>query len=926
MNLANIFWPGRALVERFRFGSKFVIVGVVLLLPFAGLFYANWQRIKHDIAVVDQERSGLQLLVPALGFMQAVQLHREHSRDLLAGQSQAAAEQAAARQRADEVFNEWTSAEVRHGEALGSARMYAEIRNQWAQIKTFSAPSALAASMAAHGDLMDALSAYLLQVGDAASLSMDAEVTTYFLQDAAIKRIPATTEAVRQLRAAAIKAARQRQMSPEERLAMNLWLGQAQMAGVELQRDLNKVLRDTPALQASLGTTVNQLRERQALFLRAVQQELLDARRIQQDPAAIAAMANENVAVLQQLLDQTLPVLDEMLLARSQKLAADLQRDTLISLASLLLALYLFAALRSSVIAQLAGMKASVAAISRGDFDRPVNALGRDEIGELAVALDKVRTDLGQRLETERKLSEQMLRVKMALDNAGTPFRIADQSGTVVYANPQMLEVLRSIEPAMKQINPAFSIENFVGSSIGNLMSDPVEYLARLEALKSLSVTEKEVGGRVFSITTAPVFDEQGRRLGTVGEWIDRTDQVAMERELAEIVNAAAAGDFSKRLSLTGKTGFFLNLGQSMNQLLETGDHGLHAVASILQALSRGDLTQHMQGNYQGLFAQLQGDANTTVERLRELVQQIREASELINSAAREIAAGNADLSSRTEEQASSLEETASSMEELSATVRQNADSARQANALADDSNVLAVRGGEMVQRVVGTMTEIQEGSRRIADIVGVIDAIAFQTNILALNAAVEAARAGEQGRGFAVVASEVRSLAQRSATAAKEIRELIASSVVKVESGVALVHEAGGTMSSVVSSFAEVARLVTDISNASREQSSGIDQVTQAVGEMDEVTQHNAALVEEAAAAAESLEDQARSLVEVVARFKLDEATLRTLPASLERPALSAGGGARRLGRGVPPPGRGGPAFRPAQQAGGVEDEWQEF
>jgi methyl-accepting chemotaxis protein len=254
------------------------------------------------------------------------------------------------------------------------------------------------------------------------------------------------------------------------------------------------------------------------------------------------------------------------------------------------------------------------------------------------------------------------------------------------------------------------------------------------------------------------------------------------------------------------------------------------------------------------------------------VVGRIKDATEAINIASQEIAAGNADLSSRTEEQASSLEETSSAMEELNATVRQNAENARQANDLAKTSNAGVVKGGQVVKEVVVTMGEIQASSKKISDIIGVIDSIAFQTNILALNAAVEAARAGEQGRGFAVVASEVRNLAQRSATAAKEIKTLIAESVDKVESGAKLVQEAGVTMDEVVASFQQVAGLVTEIASASKEQASGIEQTTQAVGQMDEVTQQNAALVEEAAAAAESLEEQARGLVQTVSMFKLAE------------------------------------------------------
>ncbi|TXD84320.1 hypothetical protein FUT87_16180 [Mitsuaria sp. TWR114] len=249
-------------------------------------------------------------------------------------------------------------------------------------------------------------------------------------------------------------------------------------------------------------------------------------------------------------------------------------------------------------------------------------------------------------------------------------------------------------------------------------------------------------------------------------------------------------------------------------------------------------------------------------------VGQIRGATDTIASAAGEIASGNRDLSSRTEAQASALEETAASMEELTATVKQSADNARQANQLAMSASDFAVQGGQVVDEVVATMASISGSSNKIVDIIGVIDGIAFQTNILALNAAVEAARAGEQGRGFAVVASEVRTLAQRSATAAKEIKSLIGDSVQKVEAGSALVSQAGATMSRIVGSVKRVTDIVGEISSASQEQTAGIEQINQAIAQMDQATQQNAALVEQASAAAESLEQQSQALVTAVGAF----------------------------------------------------------
>jgi methyl-accepting chemotaxis protein len=310
----------------------------------------------------------------------------------------------------------------------------------------------------------------------------------------------------------------------------------------------------------------------------------------------------------------------------------------------------------------------------------------------------------------------------------------------------------------------------------------------------------------------------------------------------------------------------------------------LDEALDVAKRVAEGDLTATIKSHSSDETGQLMLALKSMNDNLLKIVSEVRSGTDTINTASAEIASGNLDLSSRTEEQAGSLEETASAMEELTSTVKQNADNARQANQLAVNASEVAIQGGQVVGQVVSTMDEINTSSRKIVDIISVIDGIAFQTNILALNAAVEAARAGEQGRGFAVVASEVRSLAQRSAAAAKEIKGLIDSSVAKVDDGSKLVAQAGATMEEVVASVRRVTDIVGEISAASHEQSTGIEQINQAITQMDEVTQQNAALVEQAAAAAQSLQEQAGNLSQAVSIFKLSGSEINAYAAPQTR------------------------------------------
>ncbi len=537
-----------------------------------------------------------------------------------------------------------------------------------------------------------------------------------------------------------------------------------------------------------------------------------------------------------------------------------------------LLLVWLFA---RSLVAAMRGAVAVAHDVAGGKLDGAIDVTRADEVGDLLRAMQRMQHDLRERLERDGRIASENLRIRTALDYSSTGVYLTDSKLEIVYANRALMDNLEHYAADVAQELPHYDASTpLIGKSVNALEYGGEVDSKLVDVLEKTGVFKREMrfGNAHFAQAISSIRGEDGTSVGYVVEWRDRTAEAQVEQEVAEVIDAAASGDLSGRITVAGKEGFFLELAGQINNLLEANATSIDQVSQLLSALSNGDLTVRMHGDFQGVFATMRDDANATAEQLTGIVSRIKQSSMSINASASEIASGNSDLSHRTEQQAANLEETAASMEELTSTVRQNAESARQANQLAIGAASVASQGGEVVSQVVSTMTQIEQSSKKIAEIISVIDGIAFQTNILALNAAVEAARAGEQGRGFAVVASEVRTLAQRSAGAAKEIKGLIDDSVDKVNDGSALVKKAGATMGEIVASVQRVTDIMAEISAASIEQSSGIEQVNQTITQMDETTQQNAALVEEATAAARSMEEQAVHLANVVSVFRIEE------------------------------------------------------
>jgi methyl-accepting chemotaxis protein len=537
-----------------------------------------------------------------------------------------------------------------------------------------------------------------------------------------------------------------------------------------------------------------------------------------------------------------------------------------------------------------------VTGYSEGRLDVAMDRMPGQQ-ARVSEAIDKVQRSL----QDAALAASTNLRIRNALDKCSTNVMIADASNEIVYMNETVTTMMRGNEGELRKALPQFDAHKLMGQNIDIFHKNPAHQRGLLEGLRGTYRTQIPVGSLSFSLSASPILDRSGQRMGTVVEWADRTQEVAIEKEVAQLVDAAAQGNFAGRLGLEGKVGFFANLSSGMNELMRTSEQGLSDVAELLEAFAKGDLTHRMEREYAGLFGKVKDSANATAENLTRVIGEVRAAADALTGAADQVSATAQSLSQAASEQAASVEQTTASVEVMSASISQNSDNARVTDGMATKTSREAVDGGSAVSQTVLAM-------KQIASKITVVNDIAYQTNLLALNAAIEAARAGEHGKGFAVVAAEVRKLAERSQEAAKEIGDLASNSVTTAE-------RAGKLLDEIVPSIQKTSELVQEIAAASAEQSESVTQIGGAMGQLSKATQQNASASEELAGTSEELSDQAKQLQESIAFFKVGNEAhsgRRPTPALGQSDRRSSGTGAPRLGASPRPVRAGNTNFRP--------------
>ncbi|MFC4308708.1 methyl-accepting chemotaxis protein [Steroidobacter flavus] len=549
--------------------------------------------------------------------------------------------------------------------------------------------------------------------------------------------------------------------------------------------------------------------------------------------------------------------------------------------------------------------------IASGDLNSEIVVTSKDETGQLLETLSQMQTQLRERIEADGRVAAENLRVRQALDNASTGMMIADPDLNIVYLNKSLATTLKKAEGDMRKDLPSFNANTLIGTNIDTFHRNPSHQRTMLKNLTSTHRAAITVGGRSFRLTANPVFNDKGERLGSSMEWIDATEEVAVEKEVNAIVQSAVAGDLGKRLSLEGKEGFMKQLAQGINDLTGTSSQILEDALRVMEQMAKGDLTLTIDREYQGTFGRLKEAINDSVLKLSAVIAEVRQAADSISGASEQVSSTSQSLSQASNEQAASVEETSASVEQMSASINQNTDNAKVTDQMATKAAREAGEGGEAVKKTVEAMQQI---ARKIS----IIDDIAYQTNLLALNAAIEAARAGEHGKGFAVVAAEVRKLAERSQVAAQEIGEVASSSV-------ELADQAGQLLSEMVPSIRKTSDLVQEIAAASSEQASGVGQINTAMTQLSQLTQQNASASEELAATAQDMSSQSQHLQSTMSFF-----TVQGMAASGGVTRIAQTGPARApAARGKsarPVPARQGQARRPAGGAAAEDVNDQDF
>jgi methyl-accepting chemotaxis protein len=808
------------LLLKMHLRQKFALLLIAMALPtvLVAVFYLS--QSNRAVSTARSELDGARYVQSVGSLLARVTRHRTVTNALLSGDTSGRLEGARLENYIETQIGQLNGLDTELGGRYDTNAIWHEVTGQWHQIRSNAGSVTPEQNLKDHDELIQRISALMARVSKASGMDLDSDAFTDDLIIAATRNVAQAVIAFSNVDQHSMEVVVKGYLGGDDRTAIQIYLG-------EMRQNLDAIaqqLAAQPEMQRVLLTTNEQL----AGYWRMVATRILNADKITVTGSQVYAAGAPVMQALQVLSDSSYARMQGALRQRADHETTKRDVTITIAAAALAIALLISWTIATGLRRSLGRAVAVFQEIADGRYNNDIPDGGADEAGQVLAGLRHMQGKLRLQIETERAAAAENARIRQALDRVSTGVILADAAQTIIYINDIGAQMFARSQSEIRRTLPGFAAAQLLGASLDVLSPEPARQRGLLERMTGSQTDELRLGQCTFRIVVSPVIGRDGQRIGTVMEWTERTPEVAVESQMHSMLQAVLAGDLTQRLSLEGKSGFFEVLSRSVNQL---------------------------------------------ADNMTEIVATVKLAARDVYRGAEGISQGNVNLSQRTLEQVASLEATSASVARITATVRQNAESAGRASAVATTASEQAQNGGGVVAQAMRAMADINDASRRIADIIGVIDEIAFQTNLLALNAAVEAARAGEHGRGFAVVANEVRNLAGRSATAAREIKALIQDSVRKVNDGSELVNRSGETLAEIVASIKTVSGLVAEIAAASRDQSQGIVQINQAVLQMDQFTQTNGNLVAQAAAASQTMAQRAGELNGVMERYQLDEA-----------------------------------------------------
>ncbi len=850
----------KSLLESLKMWQKFSLVGLFVIalfgLPFALYLRAANQEV-HDS---DFEKMGAHALEPTTKLLQLAQRHSLQNQTLINGDKNARSLRDGTAQEFNTEIDAIQAYSKQNPELILDEKIN-QLKQTWMSAIGEQDNQTLEQNREAHGRLIGKIFELVESIADNSNLLLSPDAGTFYLATMGSDSVIRLTENFRLARAIGVDALVNKTLTDSNRgkLAAN----NAVIADhvVRNEKNFSKLIAVDNIYKDALSSKMDEQKMRAKEAAQITAEKLLNATTFDIESPAYAQKLS---AIIDATHDLERLVIKE-LVRRTEERNKQLKSQRMLTVGACLLMFVVVVLLAwfmiKMVIRQIGQEPTDVVEyanrVASGDFSAELK-LADNDISSIAANLAAMVGNIRARMDEAEIVAKENLRIKIALDNCATNVMIADPDRNIIYMNKSIGDMLTTAEADIRKVLPNFNVSKLMGSNIDQFHKNPEHQKTMLGSFTSNHKAQIVVGARTFALSANPVMSDKGERLGSVVEWVDRTAEVAIEKEVGNIVEQAVAGNFTTRIVEEGKTGFFGKLSTDINRLMATSDEGLNEVLRVLAAISKGDLTQTIDKDYEGTFGALKASSNETVDRLSQIVTDVINATDALSNASEQVSATSQALSQAASEQAASVEETSASIEQMAAGINQNAENAKVTDGIAGKAAKEATEGGVAVKHTVSAMKEI-------ASKIGIIDDIAYQTNMLALNAAIEAARAGEHGKGFAVVAAEVRKLAERSQIAAKEIGDLAGGSVKTAE-------RAGELIDEIVPGIGRTSDLVQEIAAASQEQSAGVSQINTAMNQMNQITQQNASSSEELAATSEEMTSQAEQLKDLVSFFKITQ------------------------------------------------------